>query len=206
MVSGHKTLGSRKRRGLVLTKKAAIYVRVSTAEQNTDMQRNDLQEYADRRGYTIFHVYEDIITGAARERKALDRLIDDAKKRRFDVVLVWKFDRFARSLKMLIDHLELFQELGIDFISYQENIDTTTAMGKLVFSINAAYADFERSIIKERVKAGVKAKRAKTGRWGRQELDKPTQEKIKALRAAQVSIRGIAKQLGISVNTVRKYQ
>jgi DNA invertase Pin-like site-specific DNA recombinase len=98
-----------------LPKKAAIYVRVSTAEQNTDMQLSDLQEYADRRGYTIFNVYEDIITGAAKKRPALDRLMDDAKKCRFDVVLVWRFDRFARSLKMLIDHLELFEQLGIDF-------------------------------------------------------------------------------------------
>jgi len=189
-----------------LPKKAAIYVRVSTAEQNTDMQLSDLQEYADRRGYTIFNVYEDIITGAAKKRPALDRLTDDAKKRRFDVVLVWKFDRFARSLKMLIDHLELFKDLGIDFISYKENIDTTTAMGKLVFSINAAYAEFERTIIKDRVQSGVNAKRAKMGRWGRHELDLPTQEKIKALRAAKVSIRAVARQLHISVNTVRKYQ
>ena len=188
-----------------MPKKAAIYVRVSTAEQNTDMQLSDLQEYAGRRGYEIFNVYEDIITGAAKKRPALDRLMDDAKKRRFDVVLVWKFDRFARSLKMLIDHLELFEQLGIDFISYKENIDTTTAMGKLIFSINAAYAEFERTI-KDRVKSGVNAKRAKTGRWGRQELDLPTQEKIKALRAAKVSIRDIAKQLGISTTTVMKYK
>jgi DNA invertase Pin-like site-specific DNA recombinase len=189
-----------------LTKKAAIYVRVSTAEQNTDMQLTDLQEYAERRGYEVFHVYKDIITGTAKQRKALDQLMEDARKRRFDIVLVWKFDRFARSLKMLIDHLELFEQLGIDFISYQESIDTTTSMGKLIFSINAAYAEFERGIIKERVKAGVKAKRAKTGRWGRAELDYPTREKIKALRTSGMSIRGIAEKLHISTATVRKYK
>ena len=186
--------------------KAAIYIRVSTAEQNTAMQLKDLQEYAERRGYEIYNIYEEVISGAAKQRKALDQMLNDAKKRKFDIVLVWKFDRFARSLKMLVDHLELFKELGIDFISYKENIDTTTTMGKLIFNINAAYAEFERDIIRERVKAGVNAKRATTGQWGRPELDNNTQEKIKAMRAAGVSIRGIAKELEISSRTVRKYK
>src|SRR5689334_19282175 len=132
-------------------KKAAIYIRVSTAEQNTEMQRADLQEYADRRGHQVYGIYEDVISGATKKRPALDRLMSDARKRRFDIVLVWKFDRFARSLSMLINHLEAFEQLGIDFISYHEEIDTTTAMGKLFFSINAAYAEFERGIIKARV-------------------------------------------------------
>ena len=100
-------------------KKVAFYVRVSTQEQKTDMQLMDLQEYVKRRGYEIFHIYEDIISGATKERKALDQLFVDAKKRKFDIVLVWKFDRFARSLKMLVDSLDLFKELGIDFISYK---------------------------------------------------------------------------------------
>lgn len=95
-------------------KRAALYLRVSTHEQKTDMQLRDLQEYAERRGFVVFEIYQDTVSGAAKERKALDRLISDAKKRRFDVVLVWKFDRFARSLKMLIDALALFEELGID--------------------------------------------------------------------------------------------
>lgn len=188
-----------------MPKKAAIYIRVSTAEQNTEMQRADLQEYAARRGYQIYEVYEDVISGATKKRPALDRLINAAKKRKFDIVLVWKFDRFARSVDMLIEHLELFNSLGIDFISYQENIDTTSSMGKLIFTINAAYAAFERNIIGERVKAGINARRAKISQWGRRETDLPTQQKIKALRAAGASIRGIAKQLYVSVNTVRKY-
>src|SRR3954454_13521331 len=104
--------------------------------------------------------------------------MDDARKRKFDIVLVWKFDRFARSLKMLVDSLALFQELGIDFISYKENIDTTTSMGRLIFHINSAYAEFEREIIKDRVIAGIKAKREKTGKWGRQEISTTIQEKI----------------------------
>src|SRR5204863_4574754 len=150
------------------SKKVAIYTRVSTDEQKTDLQLMDLKEYVQKRGYETFNFYEDIVSGAAKERKALDQLMDDAKKRKFDIVLVWKFDRFARSLKMLVDGLALFQELGIDFISYKENIDTTTSMGKLIFNINSAYAEFERDMIRDRVKEGVKAKREKNnGKWGR---------------------------------------
>jgi DNA invertase Pin-like site-specific DNA recombinase len=137
-------------------------------------------------------------SGAAKERKALDQLMDDAKKRKFDIVLVWKFDRFARSLKMPVDSLALFQELGIDFISFKENIDTTTSMGRLIFHINSAYAEFEREIIKDRVIAGIKAKREKTGTWGRKVLAGELQQKIKDLIAAKQSIRTVAKALDIS--------
>jgi DNA invertase Pin-like site-specific DNA recombinase len=187
-------------------RKVAIYVRVSTDEQKTDLQLRDLREYVSRRGYEVFRIYEDVVSGAATERPALTRLMDDARKRKFDIVLVWKFDRFARSLKMLVDSLALFQELGIDFISYKENIDTTTSMGRLIFHINSAYAEFERDIIRDRVKAGVRAKREKTGRWGRTALDPARQRQIKALIAAGSSIRKAAKELGLSTRTVRKYK
>ncbi len=187
------------------TKKVALYTRVSTDEQKTDLQLMDLKEYIQRRGYDIFNTYEDTISGATKERKALDQLFQDAKHRKFDIVLVWKFDRFARSLKMLVDSLDLFQELGIDFISYKKNIDTTTSMGRLIFHINSAYAEFEREIIRDRVKAGIKAKWEKTGRWGRSTLAASLQEKIQELRVNNVSIRNIAKQLDISTRTVVKY-
>jgi len=186
-------------------KQVALYTRVSTDEQKTDLQLMDLKDYAKKRGYTIYKIYEDIISGAVRERKALDQLMDDARKRKFDIVLVWKFDRFARSLKMLVDSLALFQELGIDFISYKENIDTTTSMGRLIFHINSAYAEFEREIIQDRVRAGVKAKREKTGTWGRQKIHATVQEKIHELSQAGLSIRKIAKTLQISARTVQKY-
>lgn len=187
-------------------KHVAIYTRVSTDEQKSDLQLLDLKEYAAKRGYKIYNYYEDVISGTAKERKALDRLMDDARKRKFDIVLVWKFDRFARSLKMLVDSLALFQELGIDFISYRENIDTTTSMGRLIFHINSAYAEFEREIIRERVKAGIKAKRVKTGTWGRKALAEEVQLKIKEMIAKKESIRSVAKTLGISTRTVRKYK
>jgi len=188
------------------TKKIALYTRVSTDEQKTDLQVMDLKEYVQKRGYTIYNIYEDVISGAAKERKALDQLMDDAKKRKFDIVLVWKFDRFARSLKMLVDGLALFQELGIDFISYKENIDTTTSMGKLIFNINSAYAEFERDIIRDRVKAGVKAKREKTnGVWGRRNVTDEVQTKIQELIKQGISIRTTAKKLNVAKGTVQKY-
>jgi DNA invertase Pin-like site-specific DNA recombinase len=187
-------------------KTVALYTRVSTEEQKTDLQLMDLKEYSQKRGYTIYNTYEDIISGTVKERKALDQLMTDAKHRKFDIVLVWKFDRFARSLKMLVDSLALFQELGIDFISYKENIDTTTSMGRLIFHINSAYAEFEREIIKDRVIAGIKAKREKTGKWGRKVLADELQKKIKDMIAAGTSIRNTAKALQISTRTVRKYK
>ncbi len=187
-------------------KKVALYTRVSTDEQKTDLQLMDLKDYVRKRGYTIYNTYEDIISGATKERKALDLLMDDAKKRKFDIVLVWKFDRFARSLKMLVDGLALFQELGIDFISYKENIDTTTSMGKLIFNINSAYAEFERDIIRDRVKAGVKAKREKTnGVWGRRNVAADVQIQIQELIKQGVSIRQTAKTLHVAKGTVQKY-
>jgi DNA invertase Pin-like site-specific DNA recombinase len=164
-----------------------------------------LKEYVQRREYKIFNMYEDIVSGATKEREALDQLFQDAKHRKFDIVLVWKFDRFARSLKMLVDSLALFQELGIDFISYKENIDTTTSMGRLIFHINSAYAEFEREIIRERVKAGIKAKREKTNnQWGRKALGDALQQEIKHLIAAKQSIRAIAKTLRLSTSRPSK--
>jgi DNA invertase Pin-like site-specific DNA recombinase len=186
-------------------KKVALYTRVSTDEQKTDLQHMDLKEYVQKRGYTIYNTYEDIVSGTTKERKALDQLLFDARHRKFDIVLVWKFDRFARSLKMLVDSLALFQDLGIDFISYKENIDTTTSMGRLIFHINSAYAEFEREIIRDRVIAGIKAKREKTGTWGRQEISTTIQEKIRDLSQRGQSIRKIAKTLQISARTVQKY-
>jgi len=187
-------------------RKVALYVRVSTDEQKTDLQLMDLKEYIQKRGYVVYDTYEDVISGTTKERKALDRLVSDARHRKFDIVLVWKFDRFARSLKMLVEYLELFQELGIDFISYKENIDTTTSMGRLIFHINSAYAEFERELIQDRVIAGIKAKREKTGTWGRQNLQDETQAKIRELTAEGLSIRKIATKLQLSTRTVQKYK
>ncbi len=109
------------------SKRVGVYMRVSTKDQSCDMQLNDLQHYAKERGFEVFKVYKDNgISGAQESRPALSELMNDAKKRKFDVVLVWRFDRFARSTKHLINSLYEFRNLGIDFISYQENIDTSS--------------------------------------------------------------------------------
>ncbi len=110
-----------------LDKKVAIYVRVSTKDQSVDMQLNDLQRYSKERGFKVFKAYKDNgVSGMKDKRAGLNQLMDDAKKRKFDIVLVWRFDRFARSTKHLITALHEFRNLGIDFISYQENIDTSS--------------------------------------------------------------------------------
>ncbi len=139
------------------TPRVAIYCRVSTLDQSTDSQLLDLRRYVKERGWNLFKEYCDNgISGTTNSRPALNELMNDVKKRRFDVVLVWRFDRFARSTKHLILALEEFRNLGIDFVSYQENIDTSSPLGSAIFTIISAVAQLERDIIAERVKAGLR--------------------------------------------------
>ena len=187
--------------------KCAIYARVSTnnGQQSPDMQLQALREYCQTRGLHIYHEYVDEgISGAKDSRPALNQLMDDARKRKFDTVLVWKFDRFARSTKHLITALEEFKLLGVDFISYSENIDTATPMGKTMFTIIGAIAELERALIVERVKAGVKAAQARGKRVGRPkavlDIDKALQLKSEGLTS-----RNIASRLGVSKSTVSRY-
>ena len=125
--------------------RVALYARVSTSDQTTESQLLDLRRYVQDRGWPAFNEYCDSgISGTKDNRPALNQLIDDAHKRRFDVVLVWRFDRFARSTKHLILALEEFRNLGIDFVSYQENIDTSSPLGGAIFTIISAVAQRER--------------------------------------------------------------
>ncbi len=134
--------------------RVALYARVSTTEQSTDSQLLDLRRYVRERGWDIFKEYVDEgISGTKDSRPALNELMNDAKKRRFDVVLVWRFDRFARSTRHLINALEEFKNLGIDFVSFQENIDTSSPLGSAIFTIISAVAQLERDIIAERVRS-----------------------------------------------------
>ncbi len=139
------------------TPRVALYARVSTTDQSTDSQLLDLRRYVSERGWDSFREYVDEgISGTKDSRPALNALMNDARKRKFDVVLVWRFDRFARSTKHLILALEEFRNLGIDFVSYQENIDTSSPLGSAIFTIISAVAQLERDIIAERVKAGLR--------------------------------------------------
>jgi len=135
-------------------KRIAIYARVSTNDQSTDPQLLDLRRYVADRSWESFKEYVDEgVSGTKDSRPALNQLMDDARKKKFDVVLVWRFDRFARSTRHLINALEEFKNLGIDFVSYQENIDTSSPLGSAIFTIISAVAQLERDIIAERVKA-----------------------------------------------------
>ncbi len=137
--------------------RVAVYARVSTSDQSTESQLLDLRRYVRERGWDIFREYVDEgISGTKDSRPALNELMNDARKRRFDAVLVWRFDRFARSTRHLINALEEFKNLGIDFVSYQENIDTSSPLGSAIFTIISAVAQLEKDIIAERVKAGLR--------------------------------------------------
>src|SRR5437879_11130412 len=150
--------------------RVAIYARVSTVlnGQSPEMQLRELHEYCERRGWQLAGEYVDVgISGSKDSRPELNRLMADAHKRRFDAVCVWKFDRFARSVSHMLRALETFKALGIEFCSYSEQLDTSTPTGKMVFTVLGAVAELERSLIAERVRAGLRHARAKGKRLGR---------------------------------------
>src|SRR6267378_8139801 len=151
---------------------AALYSRVSTNNgQDPQVQLRELREYCRRRGWKVAGDYVDVgISGAKERRPELDRLMGDAHRRRFDAVVVWKFDRFARSVSHLLRALETFKAQGIEFVSFSEQMDTSTPAGKMVFTVLGAVAELERSLIVERVRAGVRNARAKGKRLGRPSL------------------------------------
>jgi len=184
--------------------RAAIYARVSTTGQgqSPEMQVRELREYSERRGWQIAGEYVDAgISGAKDSRPELNRLMADAHRRRFDAVVVWKFDRFARSVSHLLRALETFNALGVAFVSLSEQIDTSTPTGKMVFTVLGAVAELERSLIGERVRAGLRNARAKGKRLGRPRVTVDAAQ-IASLRCSGRSWRAIADALGVSVGTV----
>jgi len=190
-------------RSLKVPKSAALYARVSTLDQNCEVQLQDLRRYAGQR-FAVYREYIDVgVSGAQRSRPQFDMLKKDARKRLFDVVLVWKFDRFARSLKHLIESLDEFSSLGIDFVSYTEGVDTTTPTGQLLFHIVGAVAQFERDLIGERVRAGLAHARAMGKHIGRPRAAADVNA-VRGLRSSGESLQNIAKTLGIPVSRVRR--
>jgi DNA invertase Pin-like site-specific DNA recombinase len=184
--------------------RAAIYARVSTTNHGQDvtLQTRELEQFAQARGWNVVGQYLDVgISGAKDSRPELNRLMSDAHRRKFDVVIVWKFDRFARSVSHLLRALETFNALGIGFVSLSESLDTSTPAGKMVFTVLGAVAELERSLIAERVRAGLRNARAKGRTLGRprKSVD-PAQ--IEALRIQGLSWRAVAKQLGVGVGTL----
>jgi len=186
------------------TPRVAIYARVSTTDQSTESQLLDLRRYVSDRGWHTFREYCDNgISGTKDSRPALNDLMGDAKKRKFDVVLVWRFDRFARSTRHLINALEEFKNLGIDFVSYQENIDTSSPLGSAIFTIISAVAQLERDIIAERVKAGLRRAKENGVTIGRPKVSVDV-EKVYQLRSEGLSLRAIGNQVGVSHTKVRQ--
>ena len=183
--------------------KVSLYGRVSTdkGQQDPEMQLRELREFCQRRGWEIAGEYTDYMTGTKDRRPELDRLMADAHRRRYDVCVVWKFDRMARSVSHLLRVLETFNSLGIQFVSLSEAIDTATPAGKMVFTVLGAVAELERSLIVERVKAGLRNARAKGKRLGRPSkgIDRST---VAALRSQGASWRAIAEKLGVGVGTL----
>lgn len=182
--------------------KAAIYVRVSTQDQSCQMQEHDLMLYAKSMGFNVVKVYEDKATGTNSNRPALQDLFSDAAKKKFGVLLVYKLDRFARSLTHLVKALEQLQMLEIQFISLKDQIDLTSATGRLMAHLIGAFAEFEATLIKERVMAGLSNARRNGKRLGRP----PTVNlaTIIELKNNGMSLSAISKQLGVSKSSVSK--
>jgi DNA invertase Pin-like site-specific DNA recombinase len=186
--------------------RVAVYARVSTANNGQDpaMQTRELDEYCERRGWKIVGEYVDSgISGAKDSRPELNRLMADAHRRRFDAIVVWRFDRFARSVSHLLRALENFKALGIEFVSLSEQVDTSTPTGKMVFTVLGAVAELERSLIAERVKAGLRNARAKGKRLGRPRVVVDA-ARICSLRAHGRSWREIVTETGISKGSAQR--
>ncbi|HXM61177.1 MAG TPA: recombinase family protein [Terriglobales bacterium] len=188
-----------------LIARVALYARVSTLNnQDPEMQLSELREYAGRRGWQIVEEFTDQgVSGCKESRPALNRLMSDACRRRFDAVLVWKIDRFGRSLKHLVNALAELAALGVAFISLRDNIDLSTPSGRLMFQIIGAMAEFERALIQERVRAGLRNARAKGRRLGRPRVIGDA-SKIASLRAQGRSWAEIKDEIGVSKGTAQR--
>jgi DNA invertase Pin-like site-specific DNA recombinase len=183
--------------------KTAIYARVSTGNgnQHPEMQLREIRSYAKRRGWAVTREYIDEgISGMKESRPELNKLLADAHLRRFDAVVCWRFDRFARSVSHLLRALETFKALGIEFVSLSEQVDTSTPTGKMVFTVLGAVAELERNLIAERVKAGLRNARAKGKILGRPRKIANSEE-INRLRSQGASWRAVGTALGVSAAT-----
>ncbi len=184
--------------------KVALYARVSTDGQDPEVQLAALRAHVAQRGWELVEEFVDRGFSGARERRpALDRLMRAAWTGQFQAVLVWRFDRFARSVKHLITALEVFRTLKINFISLQEQFDTSTPIGQAMFTIIGAMAQLERDIIRERVKAGLERAKARGVRLGRPRAIVDTRE-LASLKLEGRSLNEIARRLRCSRSTVRR--
>jgi DNA invertase Pin-like site-specific DNA recombinase len=190
------------------TKRAALYVRVSTDAQTVENQTRELRQVAERRGWDVVEVYSDAgISGAKGRngRPGLDSMLKDASRRKFDIVMAWAIDRLGRSLIDLLDTIQHLEVCGVDLYLDQQAIDTTTTpMGKLVFQVTGAFAEFERTMIRQRIKAGLKRAVAQGVKLGRPKIDSTIERKVRKQLAKGFGILKVAKSLGIGTGTVQR--
>jgi DNA invertase Pin-like site-specific DNA recombinase len=188
-----------------MTRRAALYLRVSTDKQTVQNQELQLRQVAERRGWDVVGIYDDAgISGSKgrADRPGLDRMLNDASRRHFDIVLVWAIDRLGRSLIDLLGTIQHLEAVGVDLYVDQQNIDTSTPMGKLIFQVVGAFAEFERSMIKTRIHAGLKRARAQGKTLGRPKVDEATQAAIRRSLEQGIGIKKTAATLGCGIGTV----
>lgn len=181
--------------------KAALYCRVSTTDQNCDLQRSELMRYCEAREWKLFEVYEEKLSGVTDRRPKLQQMMRDARERKFDIVLVWKLDRFARSIRSLVTNIQELSDLGVQFVSLKDQLDLTTSAGRLMAHILGSFAEFEASLIKERVIAGLREAKRKGIRLGRPPRLDP--QLIYKMKCNGESVSAIARKLKCSRAAIR---
>jgi len=188
-------------------KRAAIYVRVSTDHQTVENQIQALRQVAERRGWEVVEIYSDAGISGAKDRKkrpGLDRMLNDVGRRRFDIVMAWAIDRVGRSLIDLLGTIQHLEACGVDLYLDQQNIDTSTPMGKLVFQVTGAFAEFERGMIRQRIHAGLKRARAAGKQLGRARIPAELEDRIRATLKAGTGMLKTARLHGVGSGTVQR--
>lgn len=189
-------------------KRAGIYTRVSTTEQHPEIQEQELMDYVEQRNWALHRIYSDKgVSGATEKRPGLDALLSDVRRRRLNVVVVWSLDRLARSVRQLVELASEFNSHGVDFVALRQSIDTVSPAGRLTYHVLSAVAEFERELLRERVKAGLAQARRKGKRLGRPALrhfDADEIDEIRRLRRRGTSVRSLAIRFGTTQYLVNK--
>lgn len=190
-----------------MTKRVAIYLRVSTKEQTTENQRRELEVVAERASWEVVRVFEDAGVSGAKgreKRPSYDALLKAVARREVDLVAAWSVDRLGRSMQDLVSFLEDLKGHGADLYLHQQALDTTTPSGRALFGMMAVFAEFERAMIQERVHAGLSRAKAQGKKLGRPTLSGDMEAKVRALRTAGMGVVKVAKSLGIGVSAVQR--
>ena len=197
--------GPARLRAVAGSPRVALYARVSTVrDQSPALQLDELRELAERRGWRVAGEFVDLgISGAKDRRPQLDAMMHEVRRGRVDVVAVWRFDRFARSVRHLVIALDDFRARGVDFVSVSDGIDTATPAGRFTFHVIAAVAELERELIRERTRAGIEAARRRGAKVGRPVV-RVDLDRVNVLRAECPSLREVARRLGVSWGTLRR--